>query len=67
MQPGKVVTLVCFLLLILPTLHSNFPLSSVGKGGNSLITTVCNIQTTLEFRFSSSTTLAADGTLVIIG
>jgi hypothetical protein len=59
MLPGKAVTLVYLLLLVLPALQTNIALGTVGKGGSSLIKTTCNIQTTLEFQFSSNTNLPA--------
>lgn len=61
----SVVVLAC-LLLLLPTLAvaSIFDLTKVGKNGTTLITTTCNIQTTLEFQFSPSSKLYLNQTLV---
>jgi hypothetical protein len=66
MLPGKAVTLVSILLLVLPALQTPIALTSNGKGGSSLITTTCNIQTTLDFQFSSNTNLSAGTILVIL-
>lgn len=50
------VAILVLVLVLLPVSPANFDLSIVGKNG-SIYQTFCNTQTTLEFQFSSASTV----------
>lgn len=67
-EPTRTSALIIMLALMsIICSPSPFILTVNGKSGKQLISTVCNIQTTIDFYFSPSTTLTGPGqTLVII-
>lgn len=70
MRQPTTTTALLIILSLIPILHSadEFDLTLAGKSGTVLYSLACNIQTTLDFYFSPSTTLtdASAQTLVII-
>jgi hypothetical protein len=60
---SKIGIIFTYLLLIFTVNSTDFDITKAGKDGSVLYKTTCNIQTTLEFQFSSQTTLTSSATV----
>lgn len=60
------VIFACLFIIFIAEVAAVFDITAKGKDGTILYQTVCNVQTTLEFQFSSETKLTSTGTVKIL-
>ena len=64
---GRVnIIFACLFIIFIVKAADQFDITKIGKDGTSLYQTVCNVQTTLEFQFSSETKLPAAGSVKLL-